>query len=87
MEPREADKLPLPSFSKVQQAERDLKLVKPQLSQALRQGNLDVAVEKIDAILLADVPEADLKALRLAREILFERRKARGKSGESRRAP
>jgi adenine-specific DNA-methyltransferase len=85
MEPREADKLPLPSFAKVQEVEKQLRTVKPQLAQALRQGNLMAAVEKVDSILLADVSEADLKALRVAREILFERRRARGKSGESRR--
>ncbi|TIP06720.1 MAG: SAM-dependent methyltransferase [Mesorhizobium sp.] len=86
MEPREADKLPLPSLAKVQEVERELRNVKPQLAQALRQGNLAAAVGKVDAILLAEVPEADLKALRMAREMLFERRRARGKSGEGRRS-
>ena len=85
MEPREADKLPIPSFAKVKEAEKELRNVKPQLAQALRQGNLAAAVEKVDSILLADVSEADLKALRIAREILFERRRARGRSGEGRR--
>ncbi|MBZ9991938.1 N-6 DNA methylase [Mesorhizobium sp. BH1-1-5] len=87
MEPREADKLPLPSFAKIQAVEGELRNVKPQLTQALRQGDLSAAVEKVDSILLADVPEADLKVLRVAREMLFERRRARGKSGESRRSP
>ncbi len=86
MEPREADKLPLPSIEKVKRVEAELRNLKPQLAQALRQGNLAAAVEKIDSILLADVPEADLKALRVAREILFERRRVRGKSGTSRRS-
>lgn len=85
MEPREADKLPLPSFAKVQEVEKELRNVKPQLAQALRQGNLAAAVEKVDSILLADVSEADLKALRIAREMLFERRRARGRGGEGRR--
>lgn len=86
MEPREADKLPLPSLDRVKQFEDQLRIVKPQLAQALRQGNVATAVEKVDAILLADVPEADLKALRVAREMLFERRRARGKSVESGRS-
>jgi len=86
MEPREADKLPLPSFDKVKLFEHQLRAMKPQLTQALRQGDLGAAVEKVDAILLADVPEADLRSLRVAREILFERRRARGKSGENRRS-
>lgn len=85
MEPREADKLPLPSIERVVRFEKELRLVKSQLAQALRRGDLASAVEKIDAILLADVPEADLKALRIAREMMFERRRTRGKSVESRR--
>lgn len=85
MEPREADKLPLPSLERVTRFEKELRLVKPQLAQALRRGDLMAAVEKVDAILLADVSEADLNALRVAREILFERRRTRGKSVESRR--
>jgi hypothetical protein len=85
MEPREADKLPLPSLVRVRALEQDLRNIKPQLAQALRQGDLAAAVAKVDAILLADVPESDLKALRMAREILFERRRARGASGENRR--
>jgi adenine-specific DNA-methyltransferase len=87
MEPREADKLPLPSIEKVNEVAIELRSVKPQLAQAFRQGNLSAAVEKVDSILLADVPEDDLKALRVAREMLFERRRARGKSGEGRRSP
>jgi adenine-specific DNA-methyltransferase len=86
MEPREADKLPLPSLERVTRFENELRLVKPQLAHALRRGDLMAAVEKVDALLLADVPEADLKALRIAREMLFERRRTRGKSVESRRS-
>jgi hypothetical protein len=85
MEPREADNLPLPSLAKVKAFENELRRIKPQLSQALRQGDVAAAVEKVDAILLADVSKGDLTALRIAREILFERRRTRGKSGESRR--
>lgn len=86
MEPREADKLPLPSLAKVQEVEAALRNVKPHLATALRQGNLAVAVEKVDSIILADVPKADLEALRVAREMLFERRRARARRGESRRS-
>lgn len=86
MEPREADKLPLPSLEKVKAVESELRTVKPQLAKALRQGDLASAVEKVDSIILADVPKADLKALIVAREMLFERRRARGKSGESRQS-
>jgi hypothetical protein len=82
MEPREADKLPVPSLERVKEFEGQLRVIKPQLAQALRRGDVATAVEKVDAVLLADVPEADLTALRAAREILFERRRTRGKSGE-----
>lgn len=86
MEPREAGTLPLPSLKKVQKVEKELRTVKPQLAKALRGGDLAAAVQEVDSILLADVPEADLKALRVAREMLFERRRTRGKSGEGGRS-
>ena len=86
MEPREANNLPLPSLQKIKEVERELRTVKPQLAKALRQGDLESAVQKVDSILLADVPKSDLKALTVAREMLFERRRARAKSGESRRS-
>lgn len=83
MEPREADNLPLPSLSRVKAAEQQLRNARPQLASALRRGDVAAAVEAVDRIILADVPEDDLKALRLAREMLFQRRRARGKGVES----
>lgn len=83
MEPREADNLPLPSLSRVKAAEQQLRHARPQLASALRRGDVAAAVEAVDRIILADVPENDLKALRLAREMLFQRRRARGKGVES----
>jgi hypothetical protein len=83
MEPREADKLPVPSLALVKQVEQELRNLKPQLAQSLRNGDLRSAVEAVDRILLADIPENDLKALRLAREMLFQRRRTRGKSGKN----
>lgn len=78
MEPREADKLPVPSLALIKQFEQALRNLKPQLAQSLRSGDLGSAVQAVDRILLADIPPNDLKALRLAREMLFERRRARG---------
>jgi adenine-specific DNA methylase len=88
MEPREADKLPVPSLAHIKQVEQALKNLKPQLAQSLRSGELKSAIEAVDRILFVDVSKNDLKALRLAREMLFERRRARGsrprgKSGEN----
>lgn len=83
MEPREADNLPLPSLQRIRDSEQKLRSIKPQLASALRKGDVAAAVEAVDRIILADVPETDLKALRIARELLFQRRRARGKGVES----
>lgn len=83
MEPREADNLPLPSVDRIREMEGGLRNLRPQLNQALRGGDVAKAVEAVDKIVLADVPEGDLKALRLAREMLFQRRRARGKSARN----
>lgn len=83
MEPREADRLPVPSFDGIKRVEAALRSIGPQLAQSLRSGDLTRAVDSVDRIVLADVSEADLQGLRLAREFLFQRRRARGKSGES----
>ena len=80
MEPREADKLPIPSLDRVRRAEDALKTLKPQLSQALRSGNLADAVAAVDKVVLQDIDDDALKALRLAREVLFQRRQARARS-------
>lgn len=83
MEPREADNLPLPSLARIRASEQQLRNARPQLASALRRGDVASAVETVDRIILADVPKDDLKALRLAREMLFQRRRARGKGVES----
>lgn len=86
MEPREADKLPIPSLAHLKRYEKQLRSLKPLLAQALRNGDMAKAVEAVDRVVLRSVPESDLKALRAARGILFQRRRARGKSGENRRS-
>ena len=83
MEPREADQLPVPSLERIAVVGKKLRSVKPQLAQSLRSGNLREAVEAVDRVVLAGVSDHDLKVLRLAREVLFQRRKARGKSGKA----
>ena len=82
MEPREADRLPVPSLERVKMADEQLRNIKPQLAQSLRSGNLNEAVTAVDKIVLAGISDSDLKVLRLAREMLFQRRRTRGKSGK-----
>lgn len=81
MEPREADNLPVPSLERIKTVERELRNIKPQLAQSLRSANLNEAVTAVDKIVLAGVPDRELKMLKLAREVLFQRRRTRGKSG------
>ena len=86
MEPREADLLPVPSLDHIKSVETELRAIKPQLAKHLRHGDVEAAVQSVDAILLAEVAKGDLKALRAARDVLFQRRRARGKNGEDRRS-
>ena len=83
MEPREADKLPVPSLDRIRVADEALRAIKSQLVQALRNGNLTDAVEAVDQIVLSDIQDGDLRALRQARESLFQRRRARGRRGQN----
>ena len=82
MEPREADRLPVPSLERIKRIDKRLRNIKPQLSRSLRSGHLSEAIRAVDEIVLAGVPDRDLKVLRLAREVLFQRRRTRGKSGK-----
>lgn len=86
LEPTEADHLPLPSVSLLQSTERELRALRPQLASALRQGQLAEAIKLVDRILLSGqlgLSHAAVQALRDARELLFSRRIARGKSGRA----
>ena len=83
MEPREADRLPVPSLERIKKVEKQLRNIKPQLAQCLRSGKLNDAVKAVDEIILPGVEDSDLKVLRMARGMLFQRRRARGKSGKN----
>ncbi|HTW35721.1 MAG TPA: N-6 DNA methylase [Rhizomicrobium sp.] len=89
LEPREADFLPMASKETLEQCSDELRAISPQLAPALRQGDVPRAVEMVDNVVLKGalkITDADIKTLRDAREIFFERRKSRGKGdrGESR---
>ena len=81
MEPREADRLPVPSLECIKIVDKKLRNIKPQLAHSLRSGKLSEAIKAVDGVVLEGVSESDLKTLRMAREVLFQRRSARGKSG------
>lgn len=78
MEPREADRLPLPALPLLKNRRAELQALKPRLAALLQAGNLAEAVEAVDAVVLADLPARELAMLRQARAALFQRRRARG---------
>lgn len=81
-EPKEADLLPVPTAAVLEAAKDELLLIEPQLSVALRQGNLLRAVEMVDAIILEKhlrLTMEQVLELREAREALFQRRVTRGR--------
>jgi len=80
LEPREADKLPVPSLDSIRKKETELRSVRPQLAATLRNGSVDLAAQIVDRVLLPHVPNDDLSALRVARDMLFHRRRARAKN-------
>ena len=81
IEPREADRLPVPSPAVVEAAALVLKRVRPYLQTNLRNGRLIEAAQQVDDALLVGelgVGRKDVKNLREAYVQLAARRKARG---------
>lgn len=80
LEPREADNLPLPSFTLLARVAANLRPLRGTVSQAIRDGDLLGAVELVDQVILSDAlglaPER-IAELREAREIMFGRRASR----------
>jgi adenine-specific DNA methylase len=82
IEPREVERLPLPSLSAVADAEKELQAVAPQVAALLRKDKLSVVCQPIDDILLRNsmgLSQAEVRDLRGARRGLLERRLARNK--------
>jgi adenine-specific DNA-methyltransferase len=80
LEPREADRLPLPSAELLERIGTDLRALRPQLSGLLRQGKLGEATKLVDRIVLTQglgLTYEELQTVRQAREVLFGRREAR----------
>jgi hypothetical protein len=80
LEPREADKLPIPSQNTLQRLEAELNSIAPQVGGVLRGGDIAAATLLVDGVLLRDLSDDELASIRLAREMLFQRRKARAAS-------
>jgi len=81
LEPREADRIPLPSLMKIIACQDSLEAIRPQVAYALERGNLSKAVSLIDGILWTEDPATKrlLDLLRQAREFLFQRRSIRSR--------
>ena len=84
IEPREADRLPVPSARLVERHEAALTASRPAVAAALRAGRLLDAVAIVDQILLVDglgLSPIEQQAIRSDRARLAARRAARGKDG------
>ncbi|WP_030200871.1 N-6 DNA methylase [Terrabacter tumescens] len=83
LEPREADRLPLPSPALLNQAQPRLESVRPQLTALTQAGQLLDASRVVDDVLLRGelgMRPGEISLLREAHRTLMNRRKARGKS-------
>ncbi len=81
LEPREADKIPVPRIGLVKDRCFQLDALRPQIAHAIEHGDLAKAVALVDDILWSQEPAAAplLSTLKKAREFLFQRRHIRGR--------
>lgn len=80
LEPKEADRLPVPAPAVVSAAAEQLRALRPQVAQLLRAGQLLLAVGLVDEVLLVDqlgISRSRLALLREAHAGLTARRSAR----------
>jgi tRNA1(Val) A37 N6-methylase TrmN6 len=83
LEPKEADRLPVPSPALLAEVAPELRALRPMLTRLLARGELWDAIELVDQVLLRDrlaLREKRIEALRKAREILFTRRTLRART-------
>jgi adenine-specific DNA methylase len=82
LEPKEADRLPVPSFNVVQAASDDLRVLRPQLLGLLRRGQLLDVVACVDRVVRRhlELKTHELDILRAARKALFGRRASRSRA-------
>ena len=80
LEPREADRLPVPSVALVEAAAEGLRGIRLEVSAALMGGNLHKAVHLVDQVLLVEqlgLAQRQIDTIRRGREALFRRRALR----------
>jgi len=85
LEPKEADKLPIPSKEVLEAARSELQPLVSQVFALLRGNGLPRAIEIVDKVILSGVMKlrkVDILALRAARELLLQRRMSRGKASD-----
>jgi adenine-specific DNA-methyltransferase len=81
LEPKEADKLPVPSPALIDLCAVELRELRPRVEEALRRTDVGAAIEMVDSVILKSgvgVHDSELDLLRAAREFLFARRVTRG---------
>lgn len=87
LEPKEADKLLVPSFALLAEVAHELRGIRGQVGKLLRKGDLSAASKLVDRVILTKklglTPEL-VRKLRDARSVLFTRRATRGKSQRDR---
>ena len=81
LEPREADRLPVPSRGLLEASDGELRALRPQLARGLRQRRLLDVVAEVDKVLRPHLKlsPADRAQLRRARATLFRRRVSRSR--------
>lgn len=82
LEPRESERIPMPSLTRLKDCRVELKQVRPLVANAVGAGNLAKAVELVDRIIWTEdhLPVRALAALTEARAMMFARRTERGKN-------
>jgi adenine-specific DNA-methyltransferase len=81
VEPKEADRLPMPSLDLVTRAADDLRALLPQLGKHLRSSHLEKVLDSVDSILLVKhlgLRSRQVQALRASHKAMAARRNARG---------
>jgi adenine-specific DNA-methyltransferase len=82
IEPREADRLPVPTPELVEREQKRLAAIRPHVSEALRYGRLVEAAAALDDVLLRGalgMARSEVNSLRLAHEEMRARRVARAR--------
>jgi hypothetical protein len=82
LEPRDVEKILVPSHSAVAEAADELANLSPRLAPALRKGDFDAVLQVVDDVLLRNqlgFGLSDLKEVRQVRKALFGRRLARNR--------